>query len=77
MMRLLYSKENQMVIQRSIKDGLTYIIISVDSDGHLIVAQHSLDGIGFLQSIRVHKMYMINRNVLRDIKLNNILDETN
>lgn len=62
---------------RSIKDGVTYIVRGVDSDGHILVAQHSSDGIGFLQSIRVHKMYMINRNVLRDIKLNTILNQTN
>lgn len=62
---------------RSIKDGVTYIVRGIDSDGHILVAQHSLDGIGFLQSIRVHKMYMINRNVLRDIKLNTILNQTN
>jgi hypothetical protein len=62
---------------RSIKHGITYIIKHIDFDGHLIVAQHSTDGIGYLQSIRVHKMYVINKSLLRDIKLNSLLDETN
>jgi len=61
---------------RSIKDGVNYVIKHIDSDGHIIVAQHSSDGIGFLQSIRVHKMYVINKSLLRDIKLNSLLDET-
>jgi hypothetical protein len=61
---------------RSIKDGVTYIVRGIDSDGHLIVAQHSTDGIGYLQSIRVHKTYMIGKSILRDIKLNTILNET-
>lgn len=57
---------------RSIKDGVTYIVKSIDSDGHLTVAEHSSNGIGFLQSIRVHKMYVINKSLLRDIKLESI-----
>ena len=61
---------------RSIKDGVTYIIKSVDGDGHLTVAEHSLDGVGFLQPFRVHKIYMIPKSTLRDIKLNSILNET-
>lgn len=62
---------------RSIKESVTYVVKGVDSDGHLIVAQHSSDGIGFLQPIRVHKIYMIPKIILRDIKLNNLLNETN
>jgi hypothetical protein len=58
---------------RSVKDGITYIIRQKDIDGHIIIAQHSSDGIGFLQSIRVHKMYMINKSVLRDLKINELL----
>lgn len=59
---------------KSIKDGITYVIRHIDSDGHMIVSQHSSDGIGFLQSIRVHKMYMMNKSVLRDMKINSILE---
>ena len=61
---------------RAIKDSITYIIKSIDLDGHLLVAQHSSDGIGFLSPIRVHKIYMIQKNTMRDIKLNSILNET-
>ncbi len=79
-----YNKGDEVSILRrkkngypvAIKDGVTYIVKDVHSDGHLIVAQHSLDGIGFLQSIRVHKMYMMNKSLLREIKLNSLLDET-
>ncbi len=58
---------------RGVKDGVTYIIKHIDLDGHIVVAQHSLDGIGFLQSIRVHKMYMIKKSDLREFKLEKIL----
>jgi hypothetical protein len=61
---------------RSIKDGVVYVVRNVDLDGHITVAQHSLDGVGFLQPIRVHKTYMIVKSILRDIKLNSILNET-
>ena len=61
---------------RSIKDGVTYIVKSIDMDGHITVAQHSSDGVGFLQPIRVHKMYLMNKSLLREIKLNSILSET-
>lgn len=69
-------KRKQNGHPRAIKDGVIYIVKGVDSDGHLLVAQHSTDGVGFLQSIRVHKMYLINKSILRDIKLNNLLNET-
>jgi hypothetical protein len=59
---------------RSIKDHVTYIIKEVHQDGHLVVWEKSSDdGLGFLQTIRVHKMYMINISMLREIKLNSIL----
>ena len=61
---------------RSIKDGVTYIIKTVEGDGHLTVAQHSTNGIGFLQPVRVHKIYMVPKQILRDIKLNSLFDET-
>jgi len=59
---------------RSLKDDITYVVRGIDLDGHITVAQHSTDGVGFLQSIRVHKMYMINKSTLRDIRLNSILN---
>lgn len=59
---------------RGIKDNVTYTIKHIDSDGHLMVASRSSNGIGFLQPIRVHKTYVINKSILRDIKLSSILD---
>ncbi len=61
---------------RGIKDGETYTIREVINDD-IVVAQHSSDGTGWLQSIKVHKTYMISKRILRNIKLNSILDETN
>jgi len=62
---------------RAVKDGVVYIVKQIDLDGHITVAQRSSDGVGYLQPIRVHKMYLINKSVLRDIKLNSILNQTN
>jgi hypothetical protein len=61
---------------RALKDGVSYIIKNIDMDGHITVAEHSSDGIGFLQSTRVHKMYMIKKSDLREFKLNKLF-ETN
>jgi len=59
-----------------LKDDEEYFIGSIDNDS-LYVSKHSSDGIGFTQPIKVHKTYMMNKNTLRDIKLNSILGETN
>ena len=53
---------------RGIKDNVVYTIKEVNDDGHLHV------GIGWMQTIRVHKYYMIRRDLLRDIKLDSILN---
>lgn len=57
---------------RNLKDGISYIIRDIEND-NLIVAEHSSDGIGFLQPIKVHKTYVCNKSLLRDIKINDIL----
>lgn len=62
---------------RGIKENITYTIKSIDLDGHLQVAKRSTDGVGWMQPIRVHKIYMIKVSELRNIKLNSLLDETN
>lgn len=54
---------------RGIKDDVVYTIKSIDMDGHINVREHSSDGVGWLQPIRVHRTYMINISILRDIKL--------
>lgn len=59
---------------RAIKDNVVYTIKEVNDDGHLHVAMRSNDGIGWMQTIRVHKYYMIRRDLLRDIKLDSILN---
>lgn len=61
---------------RHLKDGDEYIIQSVSCDS-LFVSQHSTDGVGWNQQIKVNKTYMIPKNILRDVKINSILDETN
>jgi hypothetical protein len=61
---------------RSLKDGVSYFIKKVELDGHLIISEKSGDGNGWLQPIKVHKMYMINKSILRDVKINLLLNET-
>ena len=58
---------------KAIKDGVVYLIKHIDLDGHIMVAERSSNGIGFLQPVRVHNIYMIKNSDLRDIKLNKIL----
>lgn len=60
---------------RSISDGEIYTVKSIENE-HLYIRKHSSDGIGWMQPIRIHKTYMIPIHVLRDIKLNSLLDET-
>lgn len=60
---------------KSIKDSIVYTVRRIDTDGHIYVAENSTDG--WLQEIRVHKTYMIPLYIIRDIKLNSILNETN
>lgn len=59
----------------SIKDGEIYIVEKVEGE-HLYIQQHSSNGIGWLQPIRIHKTYMMPVQVLREIKLNSLFDET-
>lgn len=59
----------------SIKDGEIYTVKNVEVD-HLYIHKHSSDGIGWTQPIRIHKTYMIPMRILREIKLNSLLDET-
>jgi hypothetical protein len=61
---------------RALKDNEEYFVRNIDSDS-LFVAQHSSDGIGWLSPIRVHKTYMMNKQTLRQIKINSLLNETN
>lgn len=58
---------------RSIKDNEEYIITGIE-DSSLIVSKHSTDGIGFLPPKKVHKTYMIQKFMIRDLKINSILE---
>lgn len=60
---------------RGLNDDEFYIVQKIENDS-LIVAQHSSDGVGFLQPVKVHKTYMISKRFLREIKINSILKET-
>lgn len=74
---------------RGVKDNVIYTIKNIDDDGHLYIATLSSDtdsinsssftpnrSVRFMQPIRVHKTYMINKSELRNIKLNYLFDET-
>jgi hypothetical protein len=60
---------------RAIKDGFVYVIKHIDIDGHLMVTQRASNGVGFSQPIRVHKIYMIKKSDLRELKINELLNE--
>jgi hypothetical protein len=57
---------------RGIKDDVEYTIRGIYGEG-IEVALNSSDGKGWLQSIKVHKTYMIPKYALRDINLNLLL----
>ena len=61
---------------RALKDNEEYFVLNQDSDS-LFVSQHSFDGVGWKSPIRVHKTYMMNKQTLRQIKINSLLNETN
>lgn len=75
-----YQKGDKVVLFRrksngypkSIKDGIEYTIRGIYGEG-IEVALNSFDGVGWMQSIKVHKTYMIQKDVLRNIKLSKIL----
>jgi hypothetical protein len=57
---------------KGIKDGIEYTIRGIYGDG-IEVALNSSDGVGWLQSIKVHRSYMITKYVLREFKLTKLL----
>ena len=58
---------------KGIKDDIEYTIRGIYGEG-IEVALNSSNGIGWLQSIKVHRSYMIPKYALRDINLNRLLD---
>lgn len=57
-----------------IKDGEVYIVNQIEND-FLLIAQHSSDGIGFINHAKIHKTYFCNKSLLRDIKIDEILKQ--
>ena len=51
-----------------LEDDVEYTIMVVEND-FLIVSNHSGDGIGWNQGVKVHKTYMIHKRSIRDIKI--------
>jgi 6-phosphogluconate dehydrogenase (decarboxylating) len=58
---------------KGIKDGIEYTIRGIYGEG-IEVALNSSNGIGWLQSIKVHRSYMIPKYALRDINLKKLLN---
>ena len=66
-------KRKQNGYPKYLKDDEVYIIRGIVNDD-ILVAQHSFDGLGWNQSRKVHKTYLINKSDLRDIKIDSILN---
>jgi hypothetical protein len=52
-----------------LKDDVVYNIVDILTDGHVYLKES-----GKNSSLKVHKKYVINKSVLRDIKINQILN---
>ena len=61
---------------RSIKDGISYVVTHLDEDGHMTVESSPQWESFELQHIRIHKIYMMRKSELRDIKLSEIFKNT-
>lgn len=57
---------------KEIEDNVDYTISKVDID-KIVIRKHSADDIGWMSPIRIDKIYILPKNILRDIKLNYIL----
>jgi hypothetical protein len=57
-----------------IKDEIIYTIEEINHDGHVFIREKDSEP---SVRIKVHKSYLINKSILREIKLNSILGETN
>ena len=59
---------------KAILDGVEYTVRHTDNES-ISVAVHSSDGVGWMQSIKVHRSYMVHKNLWRDWKLSLILED--
>jgi len=71
---LIYRRKGKRGYPKSIEDNVVYTIRNIEND-FLIIAKHSNDGIGWMTPIKIHKTYMISKNIIRDIKLDIILNK--
>lgn len=69
---ILFRRKGKKGYPKLIKDNDEYIVTGVVND-FLVISKHSLDGIGFLTPYRIHKTYMIQKSLMRDIKIDEIL----
>lgn len=76
-----YSSGDELILIRrksngypnAIKDDERWFLKKEDRE-FLIIAKHSLDGIGWLQEKRIHRSYFIPKYYLRELKLKELLD---
>ena len=59
---------------KTILDGVEYTVRHTDNES-IRVAVHSSDGVGWMQPIKVHRSYMVHKNLWRDWKLSLILED--
>jgi hypothetical protein len=59
---------------KAILDGVEYTVRHTDNES-ISVAVHSSDGVGWMQPIKVHRSYMVHKNLWRDWKLSLILED--
>jgi uncharacterized pyridoxamine 5'-phosphate oxidase family protein len=68
---ILFRRKGKKGYPKRIKDNDEYIVTGVVND-FLVIAKHSLDA-GFSDPYRIHKTYMIQKSLMRDIKIDEIL----
>lgn len=59
---------------KAILDGVEYTVRHTDNES-ISVAVNSSDGVGWMQPIKVHRSYMVHKNLWRDWKLSLILED--
>ena len=61
---------------KNINDNTPYIIQDIEGNNDvLIIARQASDGIGYYQSVKIHKSYMSGLSTIRDMKIEELLKE--
>lgn len=61
---------------KNINDNTPYIIQDIEGNNDvLIIARQASDGIGYYQSVKIHKSYMRGLSTIRDMKIEELLKE--